>query len=486
MQKVFAETGRKREDFAVISGIGCSSRFPYYMNTYGFHTIHGRAPTIATGVKAANPNLSVWIMTGDGDALSIGGNHILHILRRNVNVNIILFNNRIYGLTKGQYSPTSALGKKTKTSPMGSIDNPINPLCIALASEATFVARTIDTAPKHMAEVFKAAYEHNGTSFVEVFQNCKVFNDNTFEDIAGREFRDDRLIDLEHNKPLIFGKNKQFGIRSNNLNLEVVNIEENNIAPDDLLHHDAYRNDPSYAYLLTQMNFPEFPVPMGVFRKVDKPAYDKLLNQQIKEAISKEGEYSMENILRGHDYWLVKDEDTSMIDPEVTGKGRDSISDELKIMKDLVKDEDQKKRDPFAVGLNTKLEDILESYGMQDIYTVSPYDNITTVIAKMKEAKNLNLPVVENGRLEGMVTARDIVQKVLNKSMDRNAIPAKKIMTVFLQPLNGSNLVSEAIHALRRDGFRFIPVQSNKGYLVMLSLKGLIRFLHDKYLDYKK
>ncbi len=231
LQRTLPELGIKREDFVIISGIGCSSRFPYYMQTYGFHTIHGRAPTVATGVKVANPDLSVWLVTGDGDGLSIGGNHLLHLLRRNLNVTVLLFNNRIYGLTKGQYSPTSPEGTKTKTTPTGSIDHPLNPLLFALGAEATFIARTIDNNPKHMVETFKAAHEHQGVSFVEILQNCVIFNDGAWDGVYSKETRDDHLLKLEAGKPLLFGKNNEKGIRLNGLVPEVVDATQATSSP---------------------------------------------------------------------------------------------------------------------------------------------------------------------------------------------------------------------------------------------------------------
>lgn len=307
VQKVFPELGIPKEDFVVVSGIGCSSRFPYYMNTYGFHTIHGRAPTVATGVKTANPDLSVWMITGDGDGLSIGGNHLMHVLRRNPDINILLFNNRIYGLTKGQYSPTSEKGTMTKTSPMGSVDHPINPLSFALSAEATFVARTMDTNPKHMTETFKAAAAHKGVSFVEVFQNCVIFNDKVFEDVSGRAVRDDQTLMLEHGKPLVFGKEKNKGIRLNGLSPEVVTVGENGVEEKDLLVHDSKLDDTTYAFLLSKLAFPEFPTPMGVIRDVEnKLVYEDQVVEQIEAAKAKKGEGDLQALLYGQDYWDIE------------------------------------------------------------------------------------------------------------------------------------------------------------------------------------
>ena len=246
MKKALAAQGFPREKTAFISGIGCSSRFPYYMATYGMHSIHGRAPAFATGLKSARPDLQVWVITGDGDALSIGGNHLMHAIRRNVNVNIVLFNNRIYGLTKGQYSPTSEIGKVTKSTPMGSVDNPLTPLSVAVGCGATFIARTIDTNVKHLAATLQKAAEHNGTSFVEVYQNCNIFNDGAWKYATDRATKQDNVIELEHGKPLIFGAESDKGIRLNGLNPEVVELG-NGIAEDDLLFHDAEAPEPTMA-----------------------------------------------------------------------------------------------------------------------------------------------------------------------------------------------------------------------------------------------
>jgi 2-oxoglutarate ferredoxin oxidoreductase subunit beta len=303
-QKTLPELGIAREKFVFVSGIGCSSRFPYYVNTYGFHGIHGRAPTIATGIKASRPDLSVWVITGDGDSLSIGGNHFMHVIRRNVDINLILFNNRIYGLTKGQYSPTSEFGKKTKSTPQGSIDYPINPLCVALANEATFVARSVDVDVKHLAVVLTQAAQHKGVSFVEVFQNCNIFNDGAFKHFTEREIREERTINLEHGKPLIFGKDKNKGIRLNGLKLEVVELGSG-IAEADLLVHDIHSPEPSLAYMLARMDYPDFPVPVGVFRSVAKPTYEELLEAQVEDSITRMGPGSLEKLLHSGDTWVV-------------------------------------------------------------------------------------------------------------------------------------------------------------------------------------
>ena len=304
MKKVMPTLGIPREKLVFVSGIGCSSRFPYYMNTYGMHSIHGRAPAVATGLKTVRPDLTVWVITGDGDGLSIGGNHLMHAIRRNLDINIVLFNNRIYGLTKGQYSPTSPLGKVTKSTPMGAIDNPLHPLSLAIGCEATFVARSIDVNIKHLGMVLRRAAEHRGTAFVEVYQNCNVFNDGAWEYATDKKTKSEHTIELEHGKPLIFGKERNKGIRLNGMEPEVVELGKG-INEDDLLFHDEKSPEPSLAYLLTRMRHPEFPEPIGVFRDVDRPKYDEQVNEQIRLAREEKGEGDLEKLFNSGDTWTV-------------------------------------------------------------------------------------------------------------------------------------------------------------------------------------
>jgi len=305
IQKVMPDLGIKRENTVFVSGIGCSSRFPYYMNTYGFHGIHGRAPAIATGIKASNPDLSVWVITGDGDALSIGGNHLIHAIRRNLDINIILLNNRIYGLTKGQYSPTSEFGKKTTSTPFGVIDYPLNPLSVALAAESTFVARSVDTFTQHLQMVVERAMHHKGVSFIEVYQNCNIFNDGAFDMFTERAVRDDRVIELVHGKPLVFGKDKNKGIRMrSDMHLEVVEMG-NGISEAELIAHNEKAPDSYLAYMLARMEYPDYPVPIGVFRDVEKPTYEALLTEQIESAVQKMGPGDLEKLINSGDTWII-------------------------------------------------------------------------------------------------------------------------------------------------------------------------------------
>ena len=304
-QRVMPDLGIPRENIVFISGIGCSSLLPYYMNTYGFHSIHGRAPTIATGLKSARPDLSVWVVTGDGDALSIGGNHILHLMRRNVDLQVILHNNEIYGLTKGQYSPASPLGKVTYSSPMGSIDWPLRPLAVALGAEATFVARSLDVDPHHMVETLEAAAKHRGTSFVEIYQNCNIYNNGAFEDFTAKDVRADRMLFLKHGEPMIFGKNADKGIRINGLKPEVVELGKDGITEKDILVHDVTIEDPTVAFMLSRMDYPDYPVPVGVLRAVKRPTYDALLEEQLTQAIGGK-EHDINELFRQGDTWEVE------------------------------------------------------------------------------------------------------------------------------------------------------------------------------------
>jgi len=307
VQKVMPELGIPREKIVFVSGIGCSSRFPYYMNTYGFHSIHGRAPAIASGIKTSNPELSVWVVTGDGDALSIGGNHFMHAIRRNLDLNYILFNNRIYGLTKGQYSPTSEFGKKTKSTPMGVIDYPVNPLSLAIASEATFVARAIDIDVKHLGSVIEAAARHKGISFVEVYQNCNIFNDGAFDAFAERTARPEGVLYLEHGKPMVFGKNRDKGIRMKGTLPEVIHLNsETGLTENDCLVHDAHEKDASVAFMLARMEFPAFPQPVGIFREVGRDTYEDLMAHQIEQAVSRQGRGDLHKLIHSGDMWVVE------------------------------------------------------------------------------------------------------------------------------------------------------------------------------------
>jgi 2-oxoglutarate ferredoxin oxidoreductase subunit beta len=305
IQFMLPDTGIKPEDLVFVSGIGCAARLPYYMHTYGIHGIHGRAPAIATGVALARPDLHVWVIGGDGDMLSIGGNHLIHALRRNVNIKILMFNNQIYGLTKGQYSPTSEVGKITKSTPFGSLDHPFNPISVALGAEASFVARTHDMDRKHMVEMFKRAHEHQGAAFVEVYQNCNVFNDGAFDTILNKDARPDMLIELKHGEPIRFGSEGEYGVVMNQFGeAKIVNVAD--VAEGSLVVHDEHRHDPSLAFALSRLaEHPETPTPVGVFRAVERADYASEMQHQLVQASERSGPGDLDALLRSAPTWTV-------------------------------------------------------------------------------------------------------------------------------------------------------------------------------------
>ena len=305
VQRVMPDLNVPKHNIVFVSGIGCSSRFPYYMDTYGFHSIHGRAAAIATGLKIARPELMVWVATGDGDGLSIGGNHFIHVCRRNLDIKIVLFNNQIYGLTKGQYSPTSELGKVTKSTPLGSVDHPFNPLLVALGAEASFVARTLDRDPKHMQQVIKRAAEHKGTAFVEIYQNCNVFNDGAFFSFTEKDTKDDNVVFLEHGKPMIFGKEKDKGIKLEGFTPTVVSLKDGKYSAGDLIVHNE--KDTMLSFILARMSsLPGLPRPVGVVYGVERPTYEAEISRQVQGSIQKQGEGSLEKLLNKGETWMIQ------------------------------------------------------------------------------------------------------------------------------------------------------------------------------------
>lgn len=306
VQLLFVELGLATRNQVFVSGIGCAARFPYYMETYGIHSIHGRAPAVATGVAVARPDLDVWVVTGDGDSLSIGGNHLIHSLRRNVNLKILMFNNQIYGLTKGQFSPTSETGKVTKSSPFGSLDTPFNPISLTLGAEASFVARTHDMDRAHMMDTIRRAYEHKGSAFVEIYQNCNVFNDAAFEAITAKDSRADMLIDLKHNEPIRFGADQQYGVTLSAFGeCEIVEVAD--VGIEKLIVHDETRSDPSLAFALSRLaSGPTMPTPIGVFRSVDRPTYEDEVSMQLAVATETRGPGDLAKLLSSGGTWTVE------------------------------------------------------------------------------------------------------------------------------------------------------------------------------------
>ena len=305
MKKVLPDIGVAPENLVFVSGIGCSGRFPYYLNTYGVHGIHGRAPAIATGLKTMRPDLQVWVVTGDGDALSMGGNHLMHAMRRNADIKILLFNNRIYGLTKGQYSPTSLPGHVTRSTPYGSVDAPLHPLSVALGCEATFVARSVDTHTRHLGAILRRAAEHRGTAFVEIYQNCNVYNDGAFEYATTPKLRSDALVEVEHGRPLVFGTGRDKGVRLAGLEPGVVPLDGGGSEASDLLVHDETLAETTLASILARMRHPELPEAIGVLRAVERPTFDALVTGQIEAARAREGRGELADLLRSGDTWTI-------------------------------------------------------------------------------------------------------------------------------------------------------------------------------------
>ena len=303
VQKAMPEIGKKKEDIVFVSGIGCSSRFPYYMNTFGFHSIHGRAPALATGVKLANPNLSVWQITGDGDALAIGGNHFIHLIRRNVDINVLLFNNRIYGLTKGQFSPTTNLGQKTKSSPQGTIDNPFNPGELVISANGKFFARATDTNLKQMTDIFIEAEKHKGASIVEIMQNCVIFNHHIYSNYTDKEVKEDNILQVEHGKPMIFGKESNKGLVLNGFKLQVVTLGENGITEKDILVHDAHEEDSTLHNMLAKL---PMPIVTGVIRSVKDDTFEQRMKMQVEEVAKKSPYKSVDDLLVSGETWEIK------------------------------------------------------------------------------------------------------------------------------------------------------------------------------------
>ncbi len=476
VQKVVPTLGIPRENFVFVSGIGCSSRFPYYMNTYGVHGIHGRAPAIATGIKLANPNLSVWVMTGDGDGLSIGGNHFLHAIRRNIDINIILFNNRIYGLTKGQYSPTSEFGKKTKSSPYGSIDQPINPLCVAIASEATFIARSIDIDTQHLTMVLERAARHKGVSFVEIYQNCNIFNDGAFNHFTDRQFRSDRVLYLEHGKPMMFGKEQGKGIRLNNLNPEIVDIGRDH-SIEDLLYHDEASPQPTLAYLLTRMHYPDFPVPVGVFRCIEeKGEYAELLTTQIEEVRRKEGRGDLTELLNGDETWVIEEEGSLL--ERVSGRKRLGEDEEsYSPVTEMIGQEESKCKLRRSV-----LNDQIGEIHPLPVMAAAPGDSIASVVEKMVEHRRGAVCIVENEELIGIFTERDVLMRVALKGIDTERTPVSAVMTSDPMTLRADATLAFALHQMAVAGFRHLPLVEDKKPVGMVSVKHVLKYMAENML----
>ncbi|RMG97197.1 MAG: CBS domain-containing protein [Chloroflexi bacterium] len=447
VQKTLPDIGVPKENIVFISGIGCSSRFPYYMNTYGIHSIHGRAPTLATGLAISNPELSVWVITGDGDGLSIGGNHLIHALRRNVNLNIILFNNRIYGLTKGQYSPTSRAGHKTKSSPMGSIEQPLNPVAVALAAGASFVARSLDAHTTHLGETLAKAAAHKGSSFVEVFQNCVIFNPTEWGELEDRQKRDEHILYLEHGKPMVFGKEQNKGIRLNNGRLEVVELG-NGITEDDLLVHDETSRE--IALLLSNMEYPDYPAVLGVIYNVTRPTYEEGLMAQIEQARQKNGPADLNKLYRSADLWTVsaREEVQSEVSGEVPAGLDEQYVDEI----------DKETAESSEVG-DRLAEESLAALQPNVPISIDATDSLAKAIRKMN-AHNIGCLLVTDpeDHLIGILTERDILMRVAGVVEDLTAAKVADYMTPNPIALKPDTPIAQALHEMSIHGFRHLPL----------------------------
>jgi len=475
IQKVFPELGIPRENFMVVSGIGCSSRFPYYMSTYGFHTLHGRAPTLATGIKTSNPNLSVWMVTGDGDGLSIGGNHLMHVLRRNPDINILLFNNRIYGLTKGQYSPTSESGTVTKSSPFGSVEKPINPISFALSSGATFVARTLDNNPKHMASVFKAAAEHKGTSFVEIYQNCVIFNDKTFDPIYSRENRADQTIFLEDGKAMLFGQDEEKALIWDGTQPKIVTKTEG----IELPVHNADSTDLTHAYMLSQLTHPKFPTPVGVlYQRKGATTFEQDVHHQIESATKKQGKGELKKLLEGSDHWTV--EDDGQTTAEFTAE---KARTPLRTRRDQSESSRLWGDDPFNIVFQTRLDEILNEYARPHAISIAPEASVKEAIALSKKYKIASLTVVKDGLLCGILTDRDLMFRGLKPDLNLIDTTVSEIMTPNPESIPSFSTVAQAIHLLRGTGFRHLPVIREAGQIGLISIKDILNYINHKVLN---
>jgi 2-oxoglutarate ferredoxin oxidoreductase subunit beta len=479
MQKIMPELGIPREKIVFISGIGCSSRFPYYMNTYGIHSIHGRAPTLATGLKIANPDLSVWVITGDGDGLSIGGNHLLHVLRRNVDLKIILFNNRIYGLTKGQYSPTSLPGTKTKTSPMGSLEQSFNPLSVAIGAEATFVARTIDTNVKHMAEVLRRAAEHKGTAFIEIYQNCVIFNDGTWNYATNPDTKDETVLELEHGQPLIFGKNRDKGIRVNELQPEIVSLDT--VAREDLLVHNEFSTEPSLAYMLSRMRYPEFPEPIGVFRAMQKPTYEAGIMAQIEEAIQRKGRGDLAKLYKSDETWETQAE-VEPIDEErgwvPIDASRSGYLDE-----EYVGVQFHGERGAELGVEHSLTTDTLAALKPNPPLTAHVDISLAEAVRILQERNAGLLTLVDDqGKLAGVFTEGDIFRKIACKVEDLSQAKVKNYMTPRVTTLKANAKIAHALHLMSIHRFRHVMIVDDEGRPTgALSFKAVVRYIEESF-----
>lgn len=449
VQKTLPDIGVPKENIVFISGIGCSSRFPYYMNTYGIHSIHGRAPTLATGLAIANPELSVWVVTGDGDGLSIGGNHLIHAIRRNINLNILLFNNRIYGLTKGQYSPTSRPGTKTKSSPMGSLEQPLNPIALAMAAEATFIARSIDAHTQHLGDTLLAASQHKGVSFVEIYQNCVIFNPNEWVGLDDRRVRDENILYLEHGKPMIFGKDLDKGIRLNGFRPEVVQLG-NGVSETDLLVHDE--TSTQLAFILASMEYPEFPAPMGVIRRVEKQTYTDGLMGQIAAAQQAKGVGDLRKLYESADLWTVTAREETRVKSKQTGRLSLEV-DEAYV------DEIEREPEPTTLVQDRLIEETIAALSPNAPITVDVSASLAKAVHQMNMHRIGCLLVTDSqDKLVGIFTEQDVLHRVVGLVENLETAVIADYMTPNPIALTANLPIAQALHEMHVHGFRHLPL----------------------------
>jgi 2-oxoglutarate/2-oxoacid ferredoxin oxidoreductase subunit beta len=481
MQKTLPDLNVRKENIVFISGIGCSSRFPYYMNTYGIHSIHGRAPTLATGLKIVNPELQVWVITGDGDGLSIGGNHLLHACRRNIDLNIVLFNNRIYGLTKGQYSPTSLPGTKTKSSPMGSIEHSFNPVAVTLGAEATFIARSIDTNTRHMGEVLKSGAEHKGTTFIEILQNCVIFNDGTWSHASDKSHAADNAIYLEHGQPMIFGKSLDKGIRLDSCFLpEVVHLGDG-ITENDLLVHD--QTNRNLAFMLAHLDFPDFPVPMGVIYRVAEPSYEEQLMAQVHEAQENQGTGDLRALYHADYTWEVEADQAQTI---ATVKPGHHVMTEHNSLEEAYMD---------AMVTDTTEDDSLIREGLasdpianllhkRPLIATSPNTPLADALDLMEKTNIDGLLIVdEDTKPLGIFTAADVLRRVAIQVEDLTTQPISDFMTANPDVLQVDEPIAHALNMMAVHHYRHVPIVDEKGIaLNTISFRDVVHYI-EAYFD---
>jgi 2-oxoglutarate ferredoxin oxidoreductase subunit beta len=482
VQKTLPELGVPRENIVFISGIGCSSRFPYYMNTYGIHSVHGRAPTLATGLKCARPELTIFVVTGDGDGLAIGGNHFLHALRRNIDINILLLNNRIYGLTKGQYSPTSEIGKKTKSSPDGSIDNPINPIGVAIGAETSFIARTVDNFQKHMAGIIHRAAKHSGATLVEVAQNCRIFNDGAWRHLTDPDTKADQVLFLEHKKPMIFGKAGEKGIRLNGLTPEVVEVAD--VGEENLLVHDETAAEPTLAYFLSRMGPPGFPTPVGVFRCIDKPVYDQALMAKVEAARAGDPP-GLGELFRQAESWTIPARDVDGAECPCCGTLNLPGEDECEMCLISLTHEESSVAEVRQLLEASLYEDTVADLEPAAAVTVSEETTVREAFGIMKARAIGSVVVVDGcGRLVGLFTESEILALVADEDAGAADSSVGDLMTRDPETTAMDSSLAEVIHRMTVCGLRYLPILDEEGHpLAILAARDLVDFLSARVED---